>query len=102
MFKADTKLKRWYDKWNRAYFDGTLPEAEVGWEDQLPDKRHGQTMVFEDEETSLDCASFKEWVELVLMHELAHVKLYPYTWHGQRFKDEIRRLVMRGAYDTIL
>ena len=35
--------------------------------------------------------------KLVLLHEMAHIKVWPYEWHGIQFNEEMLRLAQLGA-----
>lgn len=108
MFHPDKRLQRWADKYDKLYFDSSLGDVTVGWDDELPAKTEGLTIgIQEVDETKLTFfrvginPSMKEGTTnallLTLLHELAHVKLYPYMKHGKRFQDEMLRLASRGA-----
>jgi hypothetical protein len=113
VFKPDKKLQRWYNRFNKLYFDGQLPlDVQVGFnelegmygtlavniwtseEDGLehrvlqihidPDKHHGS-----------------EQLKLTLLHECCHVKLIPWRFHGRRFQEEMKRLAGRDAFKEL-
>src|SRR5690348_14172497 len=108
MFKADRRLKNFYDKSNRLYFDGKLPvDTEVGWNEELDTIYYGLTLGFSDEDTkhsffqmhiSTALKGFPEIARLTVLHEMAHIHLYPYMKHGKKFQDEMIRLAVRGAF----
>lgn len=111
MFKPDGNLQRIYNRYNRLYFHGELPRAEVGWNDELGDKLHGLTTVFHQEEGNLLYFNValnvalkeydKGYVRLILLHEMCHVKLYPYMHHGRRFQDAMKYLANNDALKGI-
>lgn len=39
--------------------------------------------------------------KMALLHECAHVHLYPYRFHGKRFDLEMSRLALIGAFNGI-
>lgn len=115
-FTPDKRLARLYAKYNAAYFDGQLPQDVVVGMANLPEGENtdtlGVTCVGEpahpmDNRTvniildpKLRHAGF-DHVKLVLLHEMAHLKLYPYMKHGRRFNEEMLRLAVRGAFHGI-
>ena len=112
MFKPDKRLQRWFEKFNKLYFDSSLANVIVGWDDELKEDKEGLTISLEEtQETkylsftvhlsvSLKGGS-RNAVLLTLLHELCHVKLYPYMKHGRRFQEEMKRLAMRDAFKEI-
>jgi predicted SprT family Zn-dependent metalloprotease len=39
--------------------------------------------------------------KFTLLHEMVHVKLYPYRFHGKKFDQEMLRLACAGAFNSI-
>lgn len=115
MFKSNSRLQHWYDKYNKLYFDGELPECQVGWSDQLEGCHlAGQSIQYIDEDSGHEhhviAISSKiaeidfAFVQMVLLHECAHIKLIKscgYAKHGKKFEEEMLRLAMRGAMKGI-
>jgi hypothetical protein len=106
MFKHSPRLKKIYNTYNRKFFDNTLPhDTQIGYNDEMEGK-HGLTLgIFDDESNHLfffiyispTTHSDKAQLKLTVLHECAHVKLYPYMKHGKRFEEEMYRLAGRGA-----
>lgn len=107
MVKADKRLQNFYDRANRLYFDGGLPnDTIVSLNDEIKEK-HGLTVGISDDDTKHtffmiyihpDMHVTRQQVQMTLLHEMCHVKLYPYMKHGKRFDDEMIRLAVRGAF----
>jgi hypothetical protein len=110
MFKPDKRLKTRYDKFNKLYWDGQLPsETIVGWDDGLADDTDGETLILEHESgekvflihLSVQRVIDRQERDRVLLHEMGHVKLYPFMKHGRRHDEEMLRIASRGAFDGI-
>lgn len=112
MFKTDKRLYRLAMQYNKAYFDNSLPQdLIVGWEDELENTRHyGATISLEDDQTRQVTfrvginSSLKKNYEgsrFTLLHELVHVKLYPYLWHGKKFNHAMIGLAVKGAFNDL-
>jgi hypothetical protein len=109
--KPARNLERIYRTYNKKFFDGTLPaDTRVWWvRIKEADEKccvHGVTLGLEDNETkhlsfeifiNPDTHVDKSQLRMTLLHEMAHVKLYPYLGHGKRFEEEMTRLALRGA-----
>jgi len=118
-FKPDKRLSKLYQKYNEKYFDGTLPECHVGWSEKLKETDTvGLSLVMQDGDIKIHGIALDEdikhflipvclkgvqvFYKTVMLHEMVHIKLYPYMHHGKRFYEEITRLVLRGAYVDLL
>ena len=111
MFKPSSRLQHWYDKYNKLYFDGELDtEAEVGWNDELPEDTLGQTLAFTEAEgnhsyfrisISTQLLPFVEITKQTVLHEMVHIKLHPYMKHGKRFNSEMLALAAKGAFNGL-
>lgn len=111
MFKQNNKLQRWYSKYNKEFFDGALPkEVQVGFNDAIPDDHgvqitvnldyppgHEITQIHLNEESHRSNRQLK----MSLLHEMAHIKLHPYSKHGKRFESEMLVLASKGAFKEI-
>ena len=104
--KNDPTLKRWFRTFNARYFDNTLPNAVVFWEpsfvtgDALGEvvQQEGQPIILRiDPSIKFSTALTK----LVLLHEQAHLRLWPYLGHGKRFQAEMLRLAAMGAFKNL-
>lgn len=112
MFKLDKRLAKLAQRYNKAYFDNMLPQdLIVGWEVELENTKHyGATICLEDDETkqvtfrvsiNSTLKSNYESARLTLLHELVHVKLYPYTKHGKKFNHAMIGLAVKGAFNDL-
>jgi hypothetical protein len=112
-FKPDKRLQKWYQKYNRLYFDNQLPAGVlVGWDEDEPEAAHIHGVVFNKKDDGVDmtvaCIRLNPNKHVgsidarqSLLHELCHLKLLPWPHHGKRFNNEMRRLAMLGALDDL-
>lgn len=115
MLKQDKRLQRWYEKYNKLYFGSKLPKAcVVGWNNELDPGDaaavHGVHFTMAEDGVDWDVvgihldaakhAGAKD-ARMSLLHEMAHLSLYPYRFHGKKFDMEMRRLAMLGAFDGL-
>lgn len=110
MFKPDKKLQRWYQKYNRAFFDGQLPsDVQVGFNELEGMYGTLAVNIWTSEEDGLQHTVLQihidperhrggEQVRCTLVHEMAHVKVLPKRHHGKEWKEEMTRLFLRGAF----
>lgn len=111
ILKPDKRLKTRYDRYNKAYFDGTLPgDTRITFNEELSHPHYGMTICVEDDDTKHLFFDIHinpcmhgggEQISLTLLHEMAHIKLYPYSKHGKKFDEEMKRLAMRDAFRGI-
>lgn len=110
MFKPSSKLQRWVKHYNKKYFDGKLPEVQVGFNDEIPDDHGTQITVSLDYppghkihqiHISPETHCSNRQLKLTLLHELVHLKLVPYSQHGKRFEAEMLVLASKGAFKDI-
>jgi hypothetical protein len=113
MFKPDKRLTGWYDRYNKKYFDGQLPSGvQVGWDEEEPNAARVHGVIFTEEEDGID--KILAFIRLdptkhvgsmdarqSLLHEMCHLKLLPWSKHGKKFNNEMRRLAMLGALDDL-
>ena len=108
------KFTRWelgqrlYDHYNEEYFGNKLPVVHVGF--YKPGK--SLTMGFTFRTQGARHAShitlnpiFKKFTCVLcatLLHEMIHVKDSCKGGHGPRFKRELRRLILAGAFNELL
>lgn len=108
---SDPTLRRWYMRFNDVFFGGELPlDIPVYWEPATGNL--GETFEVEntDEGESPDlairldpCLRFSSMMaKLTLIHEMAHVRIYPYLGHGKPFDAEIKRLCGFREYRKLL
>ncbi|HTV07820.1 MAG TPA: SprT-like domain-containing protein [Candidatus Aquilonibacter sp.] len=98
---SDRQLRRWYRDFNRRFFGGCLPsDADVLY--APVDGAHGDALVESNGEFTVRinpaCAIDWRIVRMTLLHEMAHLKLWPYRAHGERFEKEMQRLACAGAF----
>lgn len=100
--KSDPSLKRLYNKYNRLYFEGSLPNAVVWWE---PVASAYANCTFEDDVWKIRInPALYGWTaaaKMALLHEMAHVKLHPDASHSDTFNAEMLRLAVAGAFNGI-
>lgn len=115
MFKPYKRLQKWYDKYNKLYFDGKLPKAEVGLNDELEGTKpnlecYGITVSFTDDDTKTTVVQIHinpelhvtfDQARLTLLHEMVHIFLFPYDKHGKKFHDAMKTLAIKGAMDAL-
>ena len=105
-FKPWSKGQRLYDEYNEKYFGYKLPMVHVGFY-KMPDcygvtfKTHGAKFA------SHICLNplfipYEQQLCSTLLHEMIHVSQNNKYGHGKRFKKELRRLIVAGAFDHLL
>lgn len=100
MTLCDRNLRRWYREANARWFGGALPEdvdvlyAPYAGCSAVAMRDAGENFFIQiNPAFALD----RKMVQLALLHEMAHIALWPYKKHGQRFEDEMLRLAAAGA-----
>lgn len=101
----DRRLQRWYQDFNIKWFGGELPdEVDTFFGPCVHDhSMYGYVEDFDhvtEFELCLDHNLIKDerLAKMFLLHEMAHVKLWPYVTHGERFQKEMQRLAIIGAF----
>lgn len=113
-FKPSKRLKNWYRKYNKVYFDNKLPDhVEIGlnelenaygtlafsiWTEEDDGLEHNVLQIHIDPRMHAG----DEQLHATLLHEMIHVKLLPNKFHGKKFKNELRLLMLKGAFDDLL
>lgn len=108
--KSDKRLAHWYHKWNNQYFASELPvDTVLYWEPLTQDD--GETCpVYEIDfgkfAIKIDPATmgFPRYWKMTLLHEMAHLKLWPKHpkhQHGKVFEQEMVRLAQAGAFKNL-
>ena len=105
-FERWEKGEQLYEQYNEEYFNYRLPVVKVGFYKMkncygVIFKIHNARFVshiclnpfFKDYETTL---------RQTLLHEMVHVLHNNKYGHGPKFKKEIKRLLLLGAFDTTL
>ena len=96
-----------YDQYNEIYFGFKLPQVVVGFY-KLGALEYGATFTITGAAfVSYIClnSELKKWegvVRATLLHEMCHVKLNNRGGHGPKFKKELHRLLLKGAFDDCL
>ena len=107
-------LKSLYNRYNRQFFDGKLPDILVGYATTKQFKKHRVkkgTCAFTsfDDETHTKPTAIvihyftgksMAYIKMDLFHEIIHVA-NPRADHGKVFQDEMKRLASLGAFDGI-
>jgi predicted metal-dependent hydrolase len=96
---TDKRLRRWYQTYNRVYFGGKLPTSAIVcianvdgcWGQTFHD---GIRFAIEIAPQNAICVTV---AKMTLLHEMAHVNLWPRTTHGPYFEREMQRLALAGA-----
>jgi hypothetical protein len=96
----DRQLKRWYNEFNRRWFEEGLPEevdvlyapVEGCWGETVPVDRHSFVIRIDPH-----CAISNRVTKMTLLHEMTHVELWPYCTHGPRFERRMQELAACGA-----
>lgn len=98
--RSDRQLRRWYRDYNRRYFGGRLPVDTVCYYSTV-DHCYGDcacdaagrfTIRVNPDITSRRCSR-----RFTLLHEMAHVAVWPRRTHGKYFDSEMLRLANAGA-----
>ena len=122
--KVSPRYQRYFNKINRLYFNGSLPEVKVYTASLLKitqlsqtkasDKKnwesagvygvagldqYGNSCIVIDKGTSIFHTLLSKQT---VLHEAIHFYIHPYQAHGKRFKDQIRRIAALGALDDLV
>lgn len=104
MTESDPTLKKWYQHYNRKYFGGELPDDVVLFWEQSSEI-YGDCNEMADGEMVIRInpaiMGFAPLWQITLLHEMAHLKLWPYETHGKKFQNEMLRLATLGALKKI-
>ena len=107
---SNPQLCRWYSRYREQYFGDRLPPPHcVSLRFEHPEEDQ-DGCVMEDSEgaglfhVQIDPAlrAFKSLAKIVLLHEMAHVSIWPIRKHGKGFKQVLERLWEAGAYRGLL
>lgn len=109
-FKHDHYLQDAYDFFNEMYFGYKLPMVFVGFynEKKTRKRQYGSTLTVDKAKYPhyiLLNPFFKDWNDIclqTLLHEMVHVSLDNKYEHGPKFKKEMRRLIVAGAFEDFL
>jgi len=105
--KQHGHLKRLYGSYRTKYFGSSIPEpenAKVSWDASINQDLLGDAEVQVVDGKSVACIRlnplirpFRSLYKMVLLHEMAHIKLWPWCHHGKKFDAEMLRLAAEGA-----
>lgn len=105
--RANRRLRKAFDSFNKLYFNGRLTVGEVCYE-KVGTQNAGDTLFFPGGDTRIRISEglmeFEVQSSVVLLHEMAHLAngeaYVPH--HGQLHAAELHRLYMSGAYEGLL
>ncbi len=113
--RPSPEYQKVFDRYNKRYFYGELPPTIVSTALLLklesgPEKKsHGayaylanvgkQEYIILDRGTSIFHPIL---THQSILHESIHLHLWPYKWHGEKYKDEVRRIAALGAFDELI
>lgn len=108
--QSDRQLKHWYSKFNRLYFNGSLPDHTVlyweppsaAWGSACPvfEVDYGQFYIKIDP----SIRSITDYWKMILLHEMVHIKLWtkhPKHNHGKLFQAEMLRIANMGGFKRL-
>lgn len=97
---TNADLRRLYREYNRRWFHGRLPAADIRFA-RIDPGDLGVCLVFAgtpEIRISTDIRRWTKTVKCTLLHEMAHVALPVRVEHGPRFEREMLRLAKLGAF----
>lgn len=102
MSLSHTELKKWFNYFNRKWFDSRFPaDMDVYY---APDDRcHGLAIGDQNGEGSIKidtAVAGTRYAKLVLLHEMVHLDTGDYG-HGRRFQNGMLRLAALGAFRNL-
>jgi hypothetical protein len=120
--KSDPELSKLYSYYRRKFFDNKLPppssiyigydklennDSATVWDEEVDFSSKSHLLEENEEFVILLNIRMKEDndktnLRLSLIHEMAHIKLWPYIAHGNPWKQELLRLFNVGAYYPLL
>jgi hypothetical protein len=107
---TDNDLAAWAVSFQRQHFGGPIPTIEVCFNTH---PRFRGIAQFDSETMTihLSCKlkQFPELAQIALLHEMIHANLFTRSSppdadrdHGQRFTNELKRLIRNSAYERLL
>lgn len=99
MILSDKRLRRWFLKYNDLYFENRLPSCtKITW--RPVEGCWAQAFGGEAPEIHIHpmCGVSNGWTKLTLLHEMAHLDLYPSINHGASFENRMKELAQAGAF----
>lgn len=107
---TEKELVKCYTRFNKKYFGGKLPDTiPIVLTDMSKTDDVGMCTTFHGQGLSplhtiyLDknLQEYDTVLKLSLLHELCHVKLYPYGGHGEEFDAEMVKLAFKNAFHDL-
>jgi predicted metal-dependent hydrolase len=111
--ESEPQLLRCYRRFDRLWFNDELPHDILIYYDAIG-RSYGDCQQLEGGgawsrteagefiiRVNPSVRGWKAQREWVVLHEMAHIKLYPGTNHGKRFQAEMLRLATVGAFKSI-
>lgn len=99
---SKNQLRWWYGRYNNLYFGGKLQKIRFGFNSrntELGSVLHSNPPI-------LFINNKLRWSRTLskttLLHEMIHVKLGHGPGHNKEFRKELRRLILKGAFDNLL
>jgi hypothetical protein len=99
-----TALKREFNRINKKYFGGQLPDVGVKWKRYRNADRGCMGICWpEDIEINAAHKSWKKVWGITLIHEMAHLAtVEEKAQHGPKWEKEMKRLFKMGAFQGLL
>ena len=96
---CDRELKRTYSRYNARWFNGELPDdVDILFAPAdcygLVRNEDGGFLLLIDPKYAMDGRMWR----MTLLHEMAHLKVWPYKKHGETFQRTMQRLAQLGAF----
>ena|ERR1039457_3257383 len=92
--KSHGQLVRIFNRFNVKFFAGELPDVGIHYE--ALGGAYGDCDCVDGIFTvriDPSCGGWSDFLRLTILHEMVHVKLWPYQQHGGKFDSEIVRLM---------
>lgn len=100
---CDRELQRVYRDYNRRWFSNCLPHDVDCFFSPVEDcyglvqQENGGFILQINPKYAMEGRLWR----LTLLHEQAHLSVWPYRRHGEPFQDEMKRLAMAGALKNL-
>lgn len=112
LLKSHGHLRKLYLNYRTAFFGSDISrDVACAWDVDIKSLAETEFILHEDGELEGELEiniklnpviRFEPKVyKMTLLHEMAHVKLYPYLAHGKKFDQEMLRLACCGAFNSI-
>lgn len=107
-FESAPEMMTEYVLLNKKYFHNRLPkDTEIYWSKSLKELGDmGLTMNLGDHfvillDFQMEEIGYERASEEVLIHEMAHIDVYPCLGHGRCFQKDMQRLARAGALEAV-